>query len=155
MHFVHIYARVRIIRITIYFLYEKKNSITKKKKNNLILSSNLFSRMGNRTEATDIYIIVSSITDSNRRGGDRRTTVCRMGSLMVAPVACCAVAGRRQVRDAPASTRLIFSAPVPPGPWVSGPAVAGWTVAAVAATGCSPLDIPCPDALVIPTENSV
>lgn len=66
---------------------------------------------------------------------------------------------RRQVRDAPASTRLISSVPGPPGLWVSDPvAGVGCPVAVAAAvaatTGCYPSGTLCPSVSTIPTGNS-
>lgn len=85
-----------------------------------------------------------AITDSNRRGdGGRHTT----GLSFVAV----AVAGRRQVRDAPAWTRLISSAQAPPDLLVSGPVAVGWPVAV---TSCCPMGTLCPSASAIPTESS-
>lgn len=68
-----------------------------------------------------------------------------------------AAAGRRQVRDAPAWTRLIFSAPVPPSLWASGPVAAAGCFAAVvvaAMIGCCRMGTPCPSASMIPRESS-
>lgn len=65
-------------------------------------------------------------------------------------VAAGAVAGRRQVRDAPASTRLTSSAPVRPSLWASGPvAAAGCSVAVAETTDCCRTGTPCPSASTI------
>jgi hypothetical protein len=91
------------------------------------------------------------IINNNRHGGDRRRTAYCCSVAVAAAAA--AAADRRQVRDAPASTRLIFSTPVPPGLWVSGPVAIGLTVA-VATTGCCPKGTPCPSVSTIPTRSS-
>jgi len=73
-------------------------------------------------------------------------------------VAAGAAAGRQQVRDAPASTRLTSSAPVPLSLWASGPVAATgcFAVVAVAAmTDCCQMGTPYPSASTIPRESSV
>jgi len=72
-------------------------------------------------------------------------------------VAAGAAAGRRQVRDAPAWTRLTSSAPVLPSLWAFGPVAAAGCFAVVvvaAMIGCCRMGIPCPSASTIPRESS-
>lgn len=72
-------------------------------------------------------------------------------------VAAGAAVGRRQVRDAPASTRLTSSAPVQPSLWAFGLVAEAGCSAAVAVaetTGCYRTGTPCPSASKIPRGNS-
>lgn len=96
-----------------------------------------------------------SITDSGRRGCRRMTVAAAASDGSV--VAAGAAAGRRQVRDAPASTRLTSLAPAQPSLWASGPVAEVDCSAAVAVAetiGCCRTGTPCPSASMIPIGSS-